>query len=324
VQARHDKDLADLAAGVYGKVRALSRSLPQSFHNHFQAEKEAKSAAAAAAAPAAAAANDEEEGDDDAGAASAGGPVLSRRYSTFKISSSTLKHHLARSRRTHSFETVAYGANRERIELEKKQKEKAKKDAESQRKEQAEREKEEAAAEAKRLEKLNAQRMVQSIAVDVKISKESSVSVEIVWGATVLQLKQTLSRLHFSNADLKAHALVTEGKVSLDNNATLLAAGVLPGTTLKLVDVVAKAQKKAAQELQMLQMEEEEEEEEEEDGAGGEKKKKKKSAGGGGGGAGKPKKEGKAPQSKEDRFVLAEKKLPEATVCHLPSLSQFV
>ena len=75
----------------------------------------------------------------------------------------------------------------------------------------------------------------------------------------------------------------------------------------------------------MLQMEEEEEEEEEEeDGAGGEKKKKKKSAGGGGGGAGKPKKEGKAPQSKEDRFILAEKKLPEATVCHLPSLSQFV
>ncbi len=46
--------------------------------------------------------------------------------------------------------------------------------------------------------------------------------------------------------------------------------------------MVAKAQKKAAQELQMLQMEEEEEEEEEEeDGAGGEKKKKKKSAGGG-------------------------------------------
>ena len=116
--------------------------------------------------------------------------------------------------------------SRERIELEKKNKEKAKKEAEVQRREQAEREKEEAAAEAKRLDKLNAERMVQTISVDVKISKENSVSVDIVWGSTVLQLKQTLSRLHLGNADLKAHALVTEGKVSLDNNVTLLASGV--------------------------------------------------------------------------------------------------
>jgi predicted component of type VI protein secretion system len=208
---------------------------------------------------------------------------------------------------------------RERIELEKKQKEKAKKDAEMQRKEQAEREKEEAVAEAKRQEKLFAERMLQSICIEVKIGKENSVSVQIVWGSTVLQLKQLLSREHMGNADLKAHALVGEGKVSLENSATLLASGVVGGSKLKLVDVVAKAQKKAAQELQMLQMEEEEEgeEEEEEDAGGGEKKKKKKSAGGGGG-SGKPKKEGKAPQSKEDRFVLAEKKLPESTVRATP------
>ena len=94
----------------------------------------------------------------------------------------------------HSFETVAYGVNRERIELEKKQKEKAKKDAESQRKEQAEREKEEAAAEAKRLEKLNAQRMVQSISVDVKISKESSVSVSDSEGG-IIQLLRSISNV---------------------------------------------------------------------------------------------------------------------------------
>ncbi len=222
--------------------------------------------------------------------------------------------------------------HRERIELEKKQKEKAKKDAEMQRREQAEREKEEAAAEAKRQEKLHAERMVQEIGFEVKISKESTVSVQIVWGSTVMQLKQMLSRAHFSNAELKAHALfrvdgkVTEGKVSLENSVTLLAAGVVPGSKLKLVDVVAKAQKKAAQELQRIQMEEEEEDDEEDDGeegAGAEKKKKKKSAGGGGG-AGRPKKEGKAPQSREDRFVLAEKKLPEATVRQPRSRSDFV
>ncbi len=177
-------------------------------------------------------------------------------------------------------------------------------------------------AEAKRQEKLFAERMVQSISVEVKISKESSVSVQIVWGSTVLQLKQLLSREHLGNADLKAHALVGEGKVSMDNNATLLASGVVGGSKLKLVDVVAKAQAKAAQELHMLQMEEEEEgeEDEDEDAGGGEKKKKKKSAGGGG--TGKPKKDGKAPQSKEDRFVLAEKKLPESTV-RTPSFRPF-
>ena len=215
---------------------------------------------------------------------------------------------------------------RERIELEKKQKEKAKKDAEMQRREQAEREKEEAVAEAKRQEKLQAERMVQEIGFEVKIGKESTVSVQIVWGSTVMQLKQMLSHAHFNNAELKAHALFTEGKVSLENSVTLLAAGVVPGSKLKLVDVVAKAQKKAAQELQRMQMEEEEEDDEEDDGeqgAGAEKKKKKKSAGGGGG-AGKPKKEGKAPQSREDRFVLAEKKLPEATVRQPHSRTEFM
>jgi hypothetical protein len=106
-----------------------------------------------------------------------------------------------------------------------------------------------------------------------------------------------------------------EGKVSLENSTTLLAAGVVEGCKLKLVDVVAKAQKKAAQEMQRLELEQNDDDDdgEEEEEGGGEKKKKKKSAGGGGG-AGKPAKTGKAPQSREDRFVLAEKKLPEATV----------
>jgi hypothetical protein len=116
-----------------------------------------------------------------------------------------------------------------------------------QRKEQAEREKEEAVAEAKRQEKLFAERMLQSICIEVKIGKESSVSVQIVWGSTVLQLKQLLSREHMGNADLKAHALVGEGKVSLENSATLLASGVVGGSKLKLVDVVVKRKRKRNQ-----------------------------------------------------------------------------
>jgi hypothetical protein len=81
LQARHDKDLADLAAGVYGKVLKPFDTFHASCHSIFQAEKEAKAAAvsAAAASSLAPATSNEDDVGEEEGGGCASGPLLSRR-----------------------------------------------------------------------------------------------------------------------------------------------------------------------------------------------------------------------------------------------------